>query len=42
MKEKNLKFLRDEIDLIDNQILDLIVKRTSVVDKIGSLKKNKF
>ena len=40
MQEKNLKSLRSEIDNIDDQLLELIVKRTSVVDKIGFLKKN--
>ena len=35
MQEKNLKSLRLEIDKIDDQLLDLIVKRTSIVDQIG-------
>ena len=39
MKEKKLKFLRSEIDNIDDQLLELIVKRTSIVDQIGILKK---
>ena len=39
MKEKELKFLRSEIDNIDDQLLELIVKRTSIVDQIGILKK---
>ena len=40
MNEEDLKLLRSKIDEIDNQLLDLIIKRTSVVDKIGILKKN--
>ena len=40
MQEKNLESLRNEIDLVDNQILDLIVRRTSIVDEIGDLKKD--
>ena len=40
MQEKNLKLLRDKIDIIDDQLLDLIVRRTSIVDKIGTLKKD--
>tara|TARA_B100000029_G_scaffold74269_1_gene66184 strand:- start:689 stop:2050 length:1362 start_codon:yes stop_codon:yes gene_type:complete len=40
MQEKNLKLLRSEIDKIDDQLLELIIKRTSVVDKIGGLKKD--
>ena len=40
MKENNLNSLRSEIDLIDDQLLNLIVRRTSIVDKIGSLKKD--
>ena len=39
MKEKNINNLREEIDIIDNEILNLIIQRTSVVDKIGLLKK---
>ena len=40
MKESKLYSLRNEIDSIDDQILDLIVRRTSIVDKIGTLKKD--
>ena len=39
MQENNLNSLRREIDSIDDQLLNLIVKRTSIVDKIGSLNK---
>ena len=39
MQENNLNLLRNEIDSIDDQLLNLIVKRTSIVDKIGTLKK---
>ena len=35
-----LKFLRSEIDNIDDQLLELIVKRTSIVDDIGAIKNN--
>ena len=38
MKEKNINGLRSEIDKIDNQLLDLIVKRSFIVDNIGKLK----
>ena len=40
MQEKNLKSLRKEIDSIDDQLLELINKRTSIVDKLGILKKD--
>ena len=40
MQENNLNSLRRAIDSIDDQLLNLIVKRTSIVDKIGSLKKD--
>ena len=40
MKDKNLNLLRSKIDSIDDQLLNLIVKRTSIVDKIGTLKKD--
>ena len=40
MNEKNLDLLRTEIDLIDNQLMELIVKRSSIVDDIGKLKKD--
>ena len=40
MKDKNLQSLRGEIDSIDDQLLNLIVKRTSIVDEIGVIKKN--
>ena len=38
MQEKNLKLLRREIDLIDDQLLKLITQRSSVVERIGILK----
>jgi len=41
MKEKKIKFLRDNIDEIDDQILNLIINRSSIVDKIGNLKNDK-
>ena len=40
MQEKNLKSLRKEIDSIDDQLLELINQRTSIVDKLGILKKD--
>ncbi len=40
MQEKNLKSLRSQIDSIDDQLLDLIVRRSSIVDKIGTFKKD--
>ena len=40
MQEKNLKSLRKEIDTIDDQLLELIIQRTSIVDKLGILKKD--
>lgn len=40
MDEKNLDLLRTKIDLIDNQLMELIVKRSSIVDDIGKLKKD--
>ena len=40
MKEKGLESLRKEIDSIDDQLLDLILKRTSIVDQVGVIKKN--
>ena len=42
MQDKNLKALRNEIDILDDKLLDLLVQRTSIVDKIGSLKKNEI
>ena len=40
MQEKNLKLLRSQIDSIDDQLLELIVRRSSIVDKIGTFKKD--
>ncbi len=40
MNEEDLKLLRTKIDQIDDQLLDLIIKRTLIVDEIGVLKKN--
>ena len=40
MEEKDLKKLRNQIDTIDDEILNLIVKRSSVVDQIGIIKNN--
>ena len=40
MQEKDLKLLRSQIDLIDDQLLELIIRRSSIVDKIGALKKS--
>ncbi len=40
MNEEDLKLLRTKIDEIDDQLLELIIKRTSIVDEIGILKKN--
>ncbi len=38
MNEKKLKSLRKEIDLIDKKLLKVIIKRSSIVKKIGQLK----
>ena len=38
MQEKNLKSLRSQIDSIDDQLLELIIQRSSIVDHIGILK----
>ena len=38
MKDKNLKLLRSKIDSIDDQLLKLIIQRSSIVDEIGILK----
>ena len=40
MQEKKIKSLRTEIDSIDDQLLELINQRTSIVDKLGILKKD--
>ena len=40
MEKKDLKSLRKKIDSIDDQLLDLILKRTSIVDQVGAIKKN--
>ena len=36
---KNLDKLRDKIDIIDDQLLRLIIKRSSIVQDIGKIKK---
>ena len=36
MEKKDLKSLRKKIDSIDDQLLDLIIERSSVVEKIRS------
>ena len=38
MNNKNMDKLRKEIDIIDDQLLQLIIDRSSVVEKIGALK----
>ena len=40
MEEKSIKLLRDKIDQLDNQLLDIIIKRTEIVEEIGVLKNN--
>ena len=40
MQEKKITSLRKEIDLIDDQLLELINQRTSIVDELGILKKD--
>ena len=40
MQEKKIKSLRKEIDLIDDQLIELINQRTSIVDELGILKKD--
>ena len=40
MQGKNLKSLREKIDSIDDQLLELIIQRTSIVDELGILKKD--
>ena len=42
MKKEDIKLLRSEIDNIDDNILELLVRRTSIVDQIGIKKKDKF
>jgi len=41
MEETKINLLRNSINKIDDQILNLIIDRTSIVDKIGILKRNK-
>ena len=41
MKENELKSLREKIDSIDDELLKLIIKRTSIVEEIGILKKSR-
>ena len=41
MSLEDLKLLRGEIDYIDDQLLQLIIKRSSIVDQIGIIKNNK-
>lgn len=36
---KNLEDLRKQIDEIDDQILDFLIKRMEIVKKVGQLKK---
>lgn len=38
-KEKTLTDLRDKIDAIDHQILDLLVHRMGIAREVGELKK---
>ena len=40
MKEKKLGSLRSEIDLVDDQLLELIIRRSLIIEKIGILKKD--
>ena len=40
MQEKNIKSLRKKIDSIDDKLLKLINQRTTIVDKLGVLKKD--
>ena len=40
MQEKKIKSLRKEIDLIDDQLLELINQRTSIVDELAVVKKD--
>ena len=39
MKKKILEKLRNNIDKVDDQIFDLILKRFDYVEKIGNIKK---
>ena len=39
MKKKTLKKLRNNIDKVDDQIFDLILKRLDYVEKIGNIKR---
>tara|TARA_B110000116_G_scaffold103094_1_gene89769 strand:- start:1083 stop:2438 length:1356 start_codon:yes stop_codon:yes gene_type:complete len=41
MEETKINLLRNSINKIDDQILNLIIDRTSIVDEIGILKRNK-
>ena len=38
MNKKNIKELREKIDVIDDQLLKLIIERSLVVEKIGKEK----
>ena len=40
MQEKNLKLLRSKIDTIDDQLLQLLIQRSSIVENIGIIKKS--
>ena len=40
MKKEDIKSLRSEIDKIDDELLELLFRRTSIVDQIGIKKKN--
>jgi chorismate mutase len=39
MEDSQLKNLRNEIDELDNQLLDILSKRTNIVRKIGEHKR---
>ena len=41
MNDENIKKLRKEIDQLDDQLLDLFIRRSLVVEKIGTFKDRK-
>ena len=41
MNNKKIKIIRKRLDILDNKLLDLIKKRTSLVKQVLKLKENK-
>ena len=38
MKEKKIEIIRNKVDQIDNQIIQLIIQRLELAEEIGKLK----